>query len=106
MGECEHDFVQGVWSSPKCLHCLMRKEDFDEIVRWQKIVKELEAQSSERNLELYKANRKVEELKALNESFPVCQRHVPDAHAETDCWLCELEVLKDDLEICKKSWLQ
>jgi len=29
--ECNHDFVHGAWSGPKCLLCHMRKEDCDRI---------------------------------------------------------------------------
>ena len=35
MSDCIHDFVSGAWSRPKCLHCFMRKEDYDRIAELQ-----------------------------------------------------------------------
>jgi len=39
--ECNHDFVRGAWSGPKCLHCHKRKEDYDRIAELENALREI-----------------------------------------------------------------
>lgn len=43
----------------------------------------------------------IDRLRDANESMPVCARHIADAHAESDCWRCEIENLSEQLAMVR-----
>jgi len=47
MSDCNHDWVHGAWSGPKCLHCFMRKEDFDRIAELDSFITEYQRRELE-----------------------------------------------------------